>query len=184
MRAEKGRRCLYVLYSSPLPADPGPPARSSSATSPASLNDLLEEQGRRDATEGVLVQPMLRDGTEVMMGVNQDPLFGPVVAFGLGGIHVGILDDVAFRTTPMTDRDAREMRREIKSFRLLEGYRGHAAADLEALEEALLRLSFLVDGLPEIAEIDLNPVFAGRPGDGYRIADARIRVEPPDERRP
>jgi acyl-CoA synthetase (NDP forming) len=148
------------------------------------IHDRLDEEGRLDAMEGVLVQPMLGDGTEVMMGVNQDPLFGPVIAFGLGGIHVEILKDVAFRTSPMTDRDAREMVREVKGFRLLEGYRGHAAADVEALEEALLRLSFLVDGLPEIAEIDLNPVFACRPGDGYRIADARIRVERPDERRP
>ncbi len=148
------------------------------------IHERLEEEGRLDAMEGVLVQPMLGDGTEVMMGVNQDPLFGPVIAFGLGGIHVEILKDVAFRTSPMTDRDAREMVREVKGFRLLEGYRGHAAADLEALEEALLRLSFLVDGLPEIAEIDLNPVFACRPGDGYRIADARIRVAKPEERRP
>jgi acetyl coenzyme A synthetase (ADP forming)-like protein len=141
------------------------------------IRDRLEEEDRLEAMEGVLVQPMLEDATEVMVGVDQDPLFGPVIAFGLGGIHVEIIRDVAFRTTPMTDRDARQMVREIKGFRLLEGYRGHPPADVEALEEGLLRLSRLVDGVPEIAEIDLNPIFAFPPGDGYRIADARIRVE-------
>jgi len=138
----------------------------------------LEEEDQADAMEGVLVQPMLGRATEVMVGVNQDPLFGPVVAFGLGGIHVEILKDVAFRTTPMTDRDAHDMIREIKGLRLLQGYRGHPAADLEALEDGLLRLSYLVDAVPEIAEVDLNPIFALPPGQGYRIADARIRVQP------
>ncbi len=137
----------------------------------------LEEEGRVGAMEGVLVQPMLGRATEVMIGVEQDPLFGPVVAFGLGGVHVEVLEDVAFRTTPMTDRDAHGMIREIRGLRLLEGYRGHPAADLEALEEGLLRLSVLVDAVPEIAEVDLNPVFAFPPGRGYRVADARIRVE-------
>ncbi len=147
------------------------------------IRDRLQREDRPDAMEGVLVQPMVGDATEVMLGVQQDPLFGPVMAFGLGGVHVEILRDVAFRTTPLSDRDAREMIREIRGFRLLEGYRGHPAADLDALERALLRLAQLVDDVREIHELDLNPVFAMPPGHGYRIADARIRVGAPEAER-
>lgn len=136
----------------------------------------LEEQGRREAMQGVLVQPMLTGTAEVMVGVEDDPVFGPLIAFGLGGIHVEILRDVAFRVSPLTDRDARDMVREIRGYRLLEGYRGYPAADVEALEEALLRISWLVESVPEIGEMDLNPIFALEPGEGYRVADVRIRV--------
>ncbi len=135
------------------------------------------QENKLDAMEGVLVQPMLSGGTEVMVGVTHDPLFGPLIAFGLGGIHVEILGDVRFRITPLTDRDAAQMVREIKGYRLLQGYRGHPAADVEAIEEVLLRLSRLVEEIPEISELDLNPIFALPPGQGCRIVDARIRVE-------
>ena len=137
----------------------------------------LAQENKLDAMEGVLVQPMLSGGMEVMVGVTHDPLFGPLIAFGLGGIHVEILGDVQFRITPLTDRDAAEMVREIKGYRLLQGYRGHPAADVEAIEEVLLRLSRLVEEIPEISELDLNPIFALPPGQGCRIVDARIRVE-------
>ena len=141
------------------------------------IRAILEERERTDAMEGVLIQPMLEGTAEVMAGMSQDPVFGPVLAFGLGGIHVEVLRDVAFRVAPLTDRDAAEMVREIRGYRLLEGYRGHPPADVEALEEALLRLSLLVASVEELRELDLNPVFALEPGRGYRIADARIRVE-------
>ena len=141
------------------------------------IRSRLAEGNTLEAMEGVLVQPMLPGGTEVMVGVTHDPLFGPLIAFGLGGIHVEILGDVRFRITPLTDRDAAQMVREIKGYRLLEGYRGHPAADVEALEEVLLRLSRLVEEIPEIRELDLNPIFALPPGQGCRIVDARIRVE-------
>lgn len=126
--------------------------------------------------DGVLVQPMVTGGVEVMVGVTQDPLFGPLIAFGLGGIHIEILGDVRFRVTPLTDRDAAEMFREIKGYRLLEGYRGHQPADIQAIEEALLRVCRLVEAIPEITELDLNPIFALPPGQGCRIVDARIHV--------
>ncbi|HSR42508.1 MAG TPA: acetate--CoA ligase family protein, partial [Longimicrobiales bacterium] len=142
----------------------------------AEIREILEERGQAEAMEGVLVQPMLEGTAEVMAGMNQDPVFGPVLAFGLGGIHVEVLRDVAFRVAPLTDRDAREMVREIRGYRLLEGYRGHPPADVAALEEGLLRLSLLVDAVEEIRELDLNPIFALEPGKGYRIADVRIRV--------
>ncbi|MFQ5679597.1 MAG: GNAT family N-acetyltransferase [Gemmatimonadota bacterium] len=141
------------------------------------IADRLRAEGQEAAMQGVLVQPMLSGTAEVMIGVEQDPVFGPLVAFGLGGIHVEVLRDVAFRVSPLTDRDARAMVREIRGYRLLEGYRGYPAADVGALEEALLRISRLVEVVPEIREMDLNPIFALEPGAGYRIADARIRVE-------
>jgi len=142
------------------------------------IQQRLAEQHNLEAMEGVLVQPMLTGGVEVMVGVTTDPLFGPLIAFGLGGVHVEILGDVRFRVTPLTDRDASEMVREIRGFRLLEGYRGHPPADVKALEEVLLRISLLVEEIPEITELDLNPIFALPPGQGCQIVDARIRVEP------
>jgi acyl-CoA synthetase (NDP forming) len=115
-------------------------------------------------------------GVELLVGVVEDPSFGPLLACGLGGTLVEVLRDVSFRVTPLTDRDAREMIRQLRSFRLLEGYRGSPPADLAALEELLLRVSLLVEEVPEIAELDFNPVIALPPGQGCRIVDARIRV--------
>ena len=139
------------------------------------FNDIrsrLEKDGNLDAMQGVLVQAMVSGGTEVLVGVTHDPLFGPLVAFGLGGIHVEILGDVCFRVTPLTDQDASEMVRGIRGYRLFQGYRGHPAADTAALENVLLRVSRLVEVVPEISELDLNPVFALPPGQGGRIVDA------------
>ncbi|NGZ10824.1 MAG: GNAT family N-acetyltransferase [Nitrospira sp. LK70] len=145
-----------------------------------SIRTRLAETNQLDAMEGVLVQPMVTGGVEVMIGVTDDPLFGPLIAFGLGGIHVEILGDVQFRITPLTDRDAAEMIRGIKGYGLLTGYRGHPPADLEALEETLLRVSRLVEEIPEIRELDLNPIFALPPGQGCLIVDARIRINHAD----
>jgi acetyl coenzyme A synthetase (ADP forming)-like protein len=142
------------------------------------IRQRLQDLDRVEAMDGVLIQPMLSGGVEVMVGATHDPSFGPLVAFGLGGIHVEILQDVQFRVTPLTDRDARAMVREIRGYRLLEGYRGHPPADIAALEELLLRVSTLVEEVAEISELDLNPVFALPPGQGCRIVDARIRVTP------
>ena len=128
------------------------------------------------AGEGVVIQPMVAGGVETMVGITDDPLFGPLVAFGLGGIHVEVLGDVRFRIAPLTDRDADELLRGIRGFKLLQGYRGHPPADLEALRELLLRLSRLAEDVPEVCELDLNPVIALSPGNGCRIVDARIRV--------
>jgi acyl-CoA synthetase (NDP forming) len=111
-----------------------------------------------------------------MVGMTRDPLFGPLIAFGLGGIHVEILGDVQFRIAPLTDRDAAEMVREIKGYRLLQGYRGQPPTDVDAIEEVLLQISRLVEEIPEISELDLNPIFALSEGQGCRIVDARIRV--------
>ena len=138
--------------------------------------ERLKKDGKLDAMDGVLVQPMFSGGVEVMVGVTQDPLFGPLIAFGLGGIHVEILHDLCFHVTPLTDRDAHEMVRGIKGYRLLEGYRGAPPADIAAIEEVLLRISRLVEEIPDITELDLNPVIALPPGSGCWIVDARIKV--------
>jgi acyl-CoA synthetase (NDP forming)/GNAT superfamily N-acetyltransferase len=126
--------------------------------------------------EGVVIQPMISGGIETIIGITEDPLFGPLVAFGLGGIHVEVLGDVRFRIAPLTDRDASDLVHGIRGFKLLEGFRGHAPADIDALQEVLLRISRLAEEVPEVAELDLNPVIALSPGHGCRIVDARIRV--------
>ena len=136
----------------------------------------LAQDQHTNAMEGVLVQPMVKGGVEVMAGMVQDPSFGPLIGFGLGGIHVEILGDVRFRITPLTELDAADLIRSIKGYRLLQGYRGHPPADVDAIQDLLLRLSRLVEEVPEIVELDLNPIFALAPGEGYSIVDARIRV--------
>ena len=140
------------------------------------IQQRVAQDNKLAEMEGVLIQPMISGGVEVMVGMTLDPLFGPLIGFGLGGIHVEILKDVCFRVTPITDRDAAEMVRAVKGFRLLEGYRGHPPADIPAIEDLLLRVARLVEEVPEIAELDLNPVIALPPGRACQIVDARIRV--------
>ncbi|MHC5009762.1 MAG: bifunctional acetate--CoA ligase family protein/GNAT family N-acetyltransferase [Planctomycetota bacterium] len=144
----------------------------------ARIRARLAEAGQANAFEGVLVQPMLAEGVEVMAGMTEDPVFGPLVAFGLGGIHVEVLGDTVFRVAPLTDQDAAEMVNGIRGRPLLEGFRGHPPADKAALEDLLLRVSRLAEDVPEIDDFDLNPVFALAPGQGCRIVDARIHVAP------
>jgi acyl-CoA synthetase (NDP forming) len=121
---------------------------------------------------GVSVQPMANPGTEVIIGMTRDPQFGPVLMFGLGGILVEVLKDVAFRVVPLEQRDAAEMIREIQGFPVLEGYRNAPPADLGALENILMQLSSFAEGHPDVAELDLNPILAY--GDGAIAVDARI----------
>ncbi len=123
---------------------------------------------------GALVQPMISSGTEVIIGVVQEPVFGPVVVFGLGGVATEVLGDHAARLAPLTTTDADDLIHSIRAAPLLLGHRGQPAADVAALRDALLRISRLADDLPQVAELDLNPVIA-RP-DGVTAVDARIRV--------
>ena len=124
---------------------------------------------------GVSVQRMAPPGVEVILGMAKDPQFGPVLMFGLGGILVEVLKDVSFRLVPLTPLDARRMIREIHAFPVLQGYRGKEPADIEALEQALLKLSRFVEAHPEAKEIDLNPVFAYP--HGVLAVDARVVLE-------
>ena len=128
--------------------------------------------------EGALIQEYVESGHEVLIGMAEDPLFGPLIAFGLGGIYVELMQDVAFRIHPLSDIDATDMVNEVRSAPILEGYRGGQPGDVEALYEALLRVSSLVEHFPQISELDLNPVIVKRPGEGLSIVDARIRVRP------
>ena len=143
----------------------------------AAFDDIVAavKQHQPDARiEGVAVQKMAAQGTEVIVGVSKDPQFGPVVMFGLGGIFVEVLKDVAFRIIPLEPRDARQIIREINGFAVLEGVRGQPPADLDALESLILKVSQFIEAHPEIEELDLNPVFAY--SDGCIAVDARIVV--------
>lgn len=122
--------------------------------------------------EGVSVQPMARPGIEMVVGTFRDPQFGPVVMFGLGGVFIEILKDVAFRVAPLSSQDAEEMIREVRGFPLLEGYRGREPVDLSRLKEVLLRVSDLALANPTIREMDLNPLFGYR--DEVVAVDARM----------
>ncbi len=128
--------------------------------------------------EGALVQQYVAGDHEVLIGMVEDPNFGPLIVFGLGGVFVELIEDVAFRIHPLTDVDAAEMVRAVKSAPLLEGYRGAEPGDIAAVEDALLRVSALVEDIPEIVEMDMNPVKVGPPGGGLTVVDARIRVRP------
>ncbi|MBF0259253.1 MAG: acetate--CoA ligase family protein [Desulfamplus sp.] len=122
--------------------------------------------------EGVSVQAMAKPGIEIIMGMIKDASFGPVVMFGLGGVLVEVLKDVAFRIVPIDKNDAVEMIEEIKGKKLLEGYRGQDPVDIACLQDMLVKLSDFVDQTPGIEEIDMNPVFAYK--DGAAVVDARI----------
>jgi len=124
---------------------------------------------------GLTVQKMARPGIEVIVGMSKDPQFGPVLMFGLGGILVELLKDVSFRIVPITKRDAAEMIREIKGYPLLKGYRGQEPANIDMLEDLIVRVSRFVEQTPEIKELDLNPIFAYK--DRVVAVDARIILE-------
>jgi acetyl coenzyme A synthetase (ADP forming)-like protein len=132
--------------------------------------------------EGLVVQPMAPRGVELLLGVVSDENFGPVIACGAGGTSAELLGDVSVRITPLSDLDAAEMIRSLRIFPLLAGYRGAPGCDVGAVEDALRRLSALVEAHPEIAEMDLNPLLASP--QGAAILDARIRVQAPLPRRP
>ena len=121
---------------------------------------------------GVVVTPMVRDAREVLMGITRDPQFGPVVAFGLGGIYTEVLRDISLRVAPVDRAQAEAMIREIRSFPILQGVRGQAPRDLDALADTLVRFSRLPFLYPDISEIDLNPVFSLSAG--LVVGDVRV----------
>jgi acyl-CoA synthetase (NDP forming) len=135
------------------------------------------EQALGGSLEGVLIQPMVTNATETLVGLTQDPMFGPLVAFGLGGTQVELFRDVAFRIAPLTDRDVDEMIHSVRGFPLLQGYRNRPQADLRALRDVLLKVSYLGAQIPELAELEFNPVMAMPDGHGCQIVDVRARVK-------
>jgi acyl-CoA synthetase (NDP forming) len=124
-----------------------------------------------------MVQAMVPTGVEMLIGVVNDPLFGPVVACGAGGTAVELMRDVSVRITPLTDLDAHEMVRSLATYPLLEGYRGAPSADIPALEDAILRIGAMVEAHPEIEELDCNPAVVLPTG--VIVVDARVRVVAP-----
>ena len=136
---------------------------------------VVRKKAAKAHIDGVSIQKMAAPGLELVIGMIRDPQFGPMLMFGLGGTSVEILKDVAFRITPLTRQDAGDMIRQIKGYRLLEGYRGQPPVDIEYLEEMLMKLSTFVEENPEIKEMDINPLFAYRKG--AVAVDARIIVD-------
>jgi acetyl coenzyme A synthetase (ADP forming)-like protein len=140
--------------------------------------DLIVYRANRYLPEariwGCLVQKMVPGGREVLIGMSRDPQFGPLVAFGLGGIYVEALKDVVFRVAPFSRTDAQEMVREIRSYPLLEGVRGEPPADHAAMVDALCRVSQLVTDFPEIVEMDINPLMVFEEGEGAVALDMRL----------
>jgi 4-hydroxybutyrate---CoA ligase (ADP-forming) len=124
--------------------------------------------------KGVLVQEMVKSAKETILGASQDPTFGPVIMFGLGGIYVEVLKDVVFRIAPIDEREAAKMVESIKTIKLLKGVRGERPSDLKAIADSLQRLSQLVTDFPEIKEFDINPLLVLEEGKGARVVDARI----------
>jgi 4-hydroxybutyrate---CoA ligase (ADP-forming) len=124
--------------------------------------------------KGVLVQEMVKSAKETILGASQDPTFGPVIMFGLGGIYVEVLKDVVFRIVPIDEQEAINMVESIKTIKLLKGVRGEKSSDLKAISDSLQRLSQLVVDFPDIKEFDINPLLVLEEGKGSRVVDARI----------
>ncbi|MCK5361821.1 MAG: acetate--CoA ligase family protein, partial [Gammaproteobacteria bacterium] len=125
--------------------------------------------------DGVLVSPMMGDGIETILGIHRDPVFGPVVMFGLGGVLVEVLDDVSFRVAPFDEDEARRMVLELKGRAILEGTRGRGPYDLQALFTALARLSrFAADHADAIESVDINPFLVLPQGQGAVALDALV----------
>ena len=124
-----------------------------------------------------LVQPMVTGGQELILGGRQDPNFGPVVLIGLGGIFVEVLEEVSLRVAPITRQEAREMIDELRGAPILKGARGHKPSDIQAVSEALLRLSQLLIDFPEISELDINPLRVFQENNGCRALDARVMIQ-------
>jgi acyl-CoA synthetase (NDP forming)/GNAT superfamily N-acetyltransferase len=191
--SEGDAAAVFARLSGPVVLKADVPGLVHKSDAGAVLLDLRTEQdvraGYRQLSEkfqarlhGVGVQPMITGGTEVMIGVADDQMFGPLVIFGLGGVATEVLADHSARLAPLTAADADALIGSVRSAPLLHGHRGTPAADVAALRDVLMRVSRLADDIPEISELDLNPVIA-RP-DGVVAVDARIRVTPQPLRDP
>lgn len=136
----------------------------------------LADKGLLEGLEGVLIQEMIQSSREFVSGIATDPQYGPMIMFGLGGIFIEVMKDVAFRLAPLSDLDAKDLIREIRSFPLLGEVRGKAPAQLSQLEETLLRLSQLVGDFPEIEELDINPLMISDSSGEAIAVDSRIAI--------
>jgi acyl-CoA synthetase (NDP forming) len=151
-------------------------SRAQVAKAFSEIRNSVRDKFPQARIEGISVQKMAGKGIEVIIGMTRDPQFGPVLMFGLGGILVEVLKDVSFRLIPLTRLDAKEMIEEIKGYALLKGYRGMEPADIDYLQNLIVKVSGFIDAHPEIRELDCNPVFVYK--DGAAVVDARIVLEP------
>ena len=133
-----------------------------------------------DLSRGVFISAFADMGTEMIVGVTKDPQFGHALMTGLGGIFVEVLKDVSFRLIPFNEGDAREMLSELKAYKILEGIRGEAPRDVDALVKIMLSVSKMVEENPEITELDCNPTFVYEEGKGALVVDARILISDSD----
>ena len=138
------------------------------------IKTRLEAAGQLGQMEGVILQPVVKGGEEAILGMSFDPVFGPLVMVGLGGIHVELMKDVAFSIHPLTDIDPDYMFSQLKGLPLLQGWRGSQPRDIDSLREVLLRFSALIEDLPEIVAVEINPLMVFDEGKGTMAVDARI----------
>ena len=140
------------------------------------LLERLEAKGLLEGLEGVIIQEMVKGSREMVCGIATDPQYGPMMMFGLGGVFVEVMKDVTFRIAPLTDVDADEMIKSVKAYKLLEGARGTKPAQIDQIQETLLRLSQLVSDFKFIDELDINPLLISEAtGEGIAV-DGRIKV--------
>ncbi|MGN1208985.1 MAG: acetate--CoA ligase family protein [Duodenibacillus sp.] len=146
----------------------------------ANYRDLIEKlraKGLLEGLEGVIIQEMVKSSRELVCGIADDPQYGPMVMFGLGGVFVEVMKDVTFNLAPLSDVDAHEMVRSVKAYKLLTGARGTTPADVAKVEETLLRLSQLVTDFPSVAELDINPLMISDKNGEAIAVDGRIKVK-------
>jgi acyl-CoA synthetase (NDP forming) len=146
------------------------------ATPAAVTAAALSMRARFPGIEGYIVQRQVRPGVETLVGMTKDASLGPLLIAGIGGVAVELYKDVAFRVTPVSDRDAADMLDHLRGRQLFDGFRGAPAADRPALIDILQRVSALIEIVPEMVELDLNPVICHAPGDGCIAVDGRIRL--------
>jgi acyl-CoA synthetase (NDP forming) len=126
--------------------------------------------------EGVFVTRQIEKGEEVILGIKRDPVFGPVIMFGMGGIYVEVFEDVSFGVAPLDEKATEKMMESIKAFPLLKGFRGRKPRDLKFLKDTIIRLSQLAVDCPQIKELDINPLILLEEGHGAYIADAKLML--------
>jgi acyl-CoA synthetase (NDP forming) len=141
------------------------------------LQDLALKEPAAHEGFTVVLQKMSLRGREIILGGKQDDNFGPVIAFGIGGLYVEVIGDVVLRVAPINRTEARSMIAEIKGIKLLQGVRGQKSSDFETIVDAVVRLSDLLTDFPQIAEIDINPLMVYEAGNGGQVLDARMVLE-------
>jgi acetyltransferase len=144
----------------------------------------IKERAPEAWVEGIYVEKMLNRGLEVIIGMNRDPQFGPMLMFGLGGIFVEVMKDVTFHLAPISEAEAIQMLKSTRSYEILKGKRGQRGVDLAAIGIGLQRISQLTTDFPQIAELDINPYIVGEIGSEPVVADARMTLQPLSENLP